>query len=273
MRSSRFLAGIGLAVLVSFEAAAAELHDAARRGDVATVERLLAGGAKVDEVDRAGATALYVAAGEGHVLLVVRLLAAGGNARHQVLDLYGNSIGTPIHAAIRYGHVDVVRVLLEGGVNPNLPDSGVGPPLHVAIKTGQAAAEKLLRSSGAKSIPAEPVDDLIPSADLAAGKKIAWTCVGCHDLTSKSEKSNHAGAPLWNVVGRAKASVRGFGYSQALQKFGGRWSYEDLNSYLANPRGFVPGTSMERRGIAEREGRAALIAYLRTLSDQPHPLP
>ncbi|HEY4638126.1 MAG TPA: ankyrin repeat domain-containing protein, partial [Burkholderiales bacterium] len=66
-----------LALLLAWEASAAELHDAARRGDLAAVERLLAAGAQVDATDGGGATPLYLAAGEGHAAVVARLLAAG----------------------------------------------------------------------------------------------------------------------------------------------------------------------------------------------------
>jgi cytochrome c len=271
MRSvSRFVASAGLALLVALEAAAAELHDAARRGDLAAVERLLATGAPVDAPDGGGATPLYLAASEGHAAVVARLLAAGGNPRRQVPGPFG-SIGTALHAAARSGQLGVVRALLEAGVDPNLPDDGVGPPLHVAVSRGQTAAADLLRSFGARSVRAEPVDALMASADLAAGEVSAGACAVCHDLTKHPEQPK-VGPPLWDIVGRPKAGVPGFEYSTALRDLGGRWTYGDLGSYIANPRSFVPGTKMEFRGIAEPQRRAALIAYLRSLSDQPKPL-
>jgi cytochrome c len=259
-----------LALLLAWEASAAELHDAARRGDLAAVERLLAAGAQVDATDGGGATPLYLAAGEGHAAVVARLLAAGGDPRRPASGPFG-STGTPIHAAVRYGHLDVVRVLLKAGVDPNLPDDGVGPPLHSALRRGQAAITELLRSSGARPVRAEPVDARIASADPAAGRDTAAACAVCHEMTKHPEQARQ-GPPLWDIVGRSKAGFPGFEYSASLRKLGGRWSYDDLNSYIANPRSFVPGTKMEFRGIAEPRQRAALIAYLRSLSDEPKPL-
>jgi len=259
-----------LALLVAWEASAAELHDAARRGDLAAVERLLAAGAAVDATDGAGATPLYLAAGEGHAAVVVRLLSAGANPQRQVSGPFG-STGTPIHAAIRYGHLDVVRALLEAGVDPNLADDGVGPPLHTALRRGQTAAAGLLRTFGARPIRAEPVDALISSADPAAGRLTAVACAVCHQLTKQPGLAKQ-GPPLWGIVGRPKASAPGFEYSASLRTLGGRWTYEDLNSYIANPRSFVPGTQMEFRGIAEPGLRATLIAYLRSLSDESKPV-
>jgi cytochrome c len=178
------------------------------------------------------------------------------------------STGTPIHAAARNGHLDVVRLLLEAGVDPNLPDDGVGPPLHAALRAGHAAVAQLLRSFGARQTRAENLGALLASADAGAGREAAGACAVCHELTKHPEQTRQ-GPPLWGVVGRAKAGFPGFEYSESLRALGGRWSDEDLNSYIANPRGFVPGTKMEFRGVREPRQRAALIAYLRSLSDPP----
>ena len=47
----------------------------------------------------------------------------------------------------------------------------------------------------------------------------------------------------------------------------------DLNKFIANPKGDIPGTAMGFAGIPKDSERADVIAYLRTLSDQPVPLP
>jgi cytochrome c len=258
-----------LALAVAWEASAAELHEAARRGDLAAVEKLLAGGAPADAAD-GGATPLYVAASEGHVAIVVRLLAAGGDPRRRAAGPFG-STGAPLHVAARNGNLDVVRVLLEAGVDPNLPDEGVGPPLHNALRRRQTAVAQLLRSFGARPARAAPVDALIASADVAAGRRAALACAVCHALT-KDPGHPRQGPPLWGVVGRPKAGIPGFEYSESMRLLGGHWSHADLNSFIANPRASVPGTTMEFRGIEEAPQRAALIAYLRSLADAPGPL-
>ena len=263
----RRVVSFALALLIAGQVAAAELHDAARRGDLAAVEKLLAAGAQVDATDGSGATPLYLAAGEGHAAVAARLLAAGANPRHPASGPFG-STGTPIHVAARYGHLEVVRLLLKAGVDPNLPDDGVGPPLHAALRRGQAAVAELLKSLGARPVRAAPEDALVASADPAAGQDTAAACASCHELAKHPEQARQ-GPPLWNIVGRPKAGVADFEYSESLRALGGRWSYEDLDSYLANPRGFIPGTKMEFRGIAEPRQRAALIAYLRSLADEP----
>ena len=80
------------------------------------------------------------------------------------------------------------------------------------------------------------------------------------------------GPNLWGVVGRPKASEPGFNYSAALKAKGGSWTMDDLNQFIANPEGFVPGTNMTFAGIPRGGERAAIIAYLNSLSDNPAPL-
>ncbi len=81
------------------------------------------------------------------------------------------------------------------------------------------------------------------------------------------------GPSLWNVVGRPKGSVSDFKYSQVFSTLDGVWTFDALNEFLARPAEIIPGTKMNFRGLVEPQKRASLIAYLRTLSDAPVPLP
>jgi cytochrome c len=75
------------------------------------------------------------------------------------------------------------------------------------------------------------------------------------------------------VVGRDIASVSDFNYSDALKSKEGEWTYEKLNEFLTNPRDWAPGTKMTFVGIKKPEERADVIAYLRSITDNPPPLP
>jgi cytochrome c len=269
-RFRRLLIGC-LSFLWIFHGEAGELHIAAKKGDSAGVKRSIESGAQVDAPDASGSTALYVAAQNGQAEIVVLLLAAGANPRHQTMGRYG-SVGTALHAAVRAGHLDAARALLKAGVDPNLPDDGVGPPLHVAIRARQEGSIKLLKSYGARSRSAEPVDSMLASADLSLGQLASNSCAVCHAMTKDPGDSFFRGPSLWNVVDRAKAGVATFEYSGTLRGLGGNWSYADLSSYIADPRQFAPGTTMEWAGIKDATRRAALIAYLRTLSAAPRPV-
>ena len=129
--------------------------------------------------------------------------------------------------------------------------------------------------TGADEAVAEDIDptviELLAMADTAAGRKVAKKCSACHDLAE--DGPNKAGPNLWGVVGAAVASHQGYAYSDALAGLGGDWSYEALDSFLTKPRAFAPGTKMRFAGIKKPGDRANLIAFLRTLSDNPMALP
>ena len=95
---------------------------------------------------------------------------------------------------------------------------------------------------------------------------------------SRSEKggANKVGPVLWNVVERPKGSIDGFNYSAALKERaakGEKWTYENLDAFIENPKAYMPGTAMGFAGLGDPMKRAEIIAYLRTLSDNPAPLP
>ena len=54
---------------------------------------------------------------------------------------------------------------------------------------------------------------------------------------------------------------------------GGTWTYEDLYHMIHKPTEYIPGTKMNFIGFKKPEDVADVIAYLRSLSDNPVPLP
>ncbi len=118
---------------------------------------------------------------------------------------------------------------------------------------------------------AEPILALLAQTDVAKGKKLAKACAACHDFTKGGP--NKIGPNLWNIVNAPKGNVDGFAYSDALKAKGGTWTYADLNHFLWKPKKFIAGTKMNYIGLKKPEKRAQLIAWLRTLSDDPAILP
>ena len=131
---------------------------------------------------------------------------------------------------------------------------------------------------GEEAAPAEEVVEEVPSigelllvADAGAGQGLSRACAACHSFDNGG--ANKIGPNLWDIVDRPIASAAGFGYSSALGEKGGAWTYEALEGFLAAPRDWAPGTSMSYSGMRKPEDRANLIAWLRSLSDSPAPLP
>lgn len=138
-----------------------------------------------------------------------------------------------------------------------------------------AAARDAAPRVAAKAAKEEagPVDlkTLLASATPGAGEKVFKKCAACH--TPGKGQGHRVGPNLWEVVGRAKGKTAGFAYSGAMAAAGGEWTYEDLNKFLAKPKDFAPGNKMTFVGLAKAAERAEVIAYLRTLSESPKPLP
>jgi len=118
----------------------------------------------------------------------------------------------------------------------------------------------------------EPIAPLLASAKVADGESAAKKCATCHSFNKGG--ANKVGPNLWNIVGAAHAHADGFSYSAVLVGMKAKpWNYEELNAFLVNPKAYAPGTKMAFAGIKKPEERAALIAYLRSLSEAPKPLP
>ena len=58
-------------------------------------------------------------------------------------------------------------------------------------------------------------------------------------------------------------SVAGFAYSPANKNSGATWGEQTLDTYLIDPRKFIPGTKMVFAGLKNPEDRKALIEYLK----------
>ena len=129
----------------------------------------------------------------------------------------------------------------------------------------------------ADEAPAEEGPDvlaLIADGDVAAGEAAFRRCTSCH--TPDEGGPNRVGPNLWNTVMQPIADAEGFNYSSAMRDFAAEqesWTYEQLAGFLEDPRGYVPGTTMAFAGIRDVQEKANLIAFLRTLSSDPAPLP
>ncbi|TDH63340.1 cytochrome c family protein [Dankookia rubra] len=96
-------------------------------------------------------------------------------------------------------------------------------------------------------------------------------CAVCHSANEGGK--NGVGPNLYDVVGKPHGHLEGFNYSAALKGKQGPWNYEELNHWLLAPAKYAPGTRMGFVGLKDVQDRANVIAYLRSLSPNPQPLP
>ena len=135
----------------------------------------------------------------------------------------------------------------------------------------EIAAKEETHGEKAAAPAAEPIEKLLQTASIQKGEAAAKKCAACHTF-AKGDR-NGVGPNLYGIVGDHKGEGRGFNFSAAMKAKGGSWTIDDLNQFIANPRGFVPGTAMGFAGIPRDTERADLLAYLNSLSDKPAPLP
>ncbi len=131
----------------------------------------------------------------------------------------------------------------------------------------------VLQKSNAPAKPQlpDPILAMLATADLEKGAKLSKACAACHSFDKGGPVKQ--GPNLWDVVNKLKCEVPDFKYSDALKETGGSWGYESLNFFLWKPKKYAPGTKMNFAGLKKPKDRAALIAWLRTLSDSPSALP
>ncbi|PDS74609.1 ankyrin repeat domain-containing protein [Rhizobium sp. L43] len=300
------IGGIFIYLSVLAASDARQLHEAAKSGDVTAIAAALDQGADIEEQDK-GATALLLAVRSGHTDAAELLIKRGANVNKE------SGLGLPLTAAVLTGSADLMRLLLAHGADPNaaargermlhfavagncldcvklLVEAGAdvnaiwvrGDPTrnpaimtayHLARHDDRAEIADYLLAHGVIIQKPQPISAKLAKADPAKGAAFfAANCVSCHGKRPQDIPSRK-GPNLWNVVGHDKASTKFGGYSKTLLDWPGSWTYEDLNIFIAGPTLTTPGVNMDVRGAPDEADRLNVIAYLRTLSDAPAPLP
>ena len=118
--------------------------EAARRGDVATLQTAYANGMKADRQGINGLSPLHVAAQFGRSEAVAALLAMTKKVDHRDRDRQ-----TALGHSVLNGHGDVVALLLAAGADPDRSGPNYEPPLVVAARRGDMAIVTALLDAGA----------------------------------------------------------------------------------------------------------------------------
>ncbi len=148
-------------------------------------------------------------------------------------------------------------------------------PGYVVAGVDASADEHGAAPGGGGAADIEPIAVRLQTANIEAGQRSTAKCQTCHTFAEGDPKKT-PGPNLWGVVGAPIAHLEGFAYSEAMMakhNEGLTWTFENLDAFLENPKGFIPGTAMTFAGLKRVDERTNVIAYLRTLSNSPVPLP
>ncbi len=99
------------------------------------------------------------------------------------------------------------------------------------------------------------------TASPERGRQLFGTrCAVCHGL-----EHSKVGPMLGNVFGRPAGTAPGYAYSPALRDARLPWTAANLDKWLQNPQGFLPGARMPVH-VANPLDRRDLISYLESLN-------
>ncbi|KAK4171219.1 hypothetical protein QBC36DRAFT_100935 [Triangularia setosa] len=131
----------------------AALHQAAGKGHVAVVQQLLNATADVDPMgDEYRATPLQVASSCGKIDIVRMLLSKNAN-----VNAHGMRHCTALRAACRYGHADIVQLLLRHGAVIDFPlENWFKPEILVLLRKAGPGAKASTRTGPCTSPATEP---------------------------------------------------------------------------------------------------------------------
>lgn len=158
----------------------------------------------------------------------------------------------------------IVGTVSRNAVSPEMPAKNA-----YVVDTGAAGTAAVAPAAAEGPAPIKP---LLAAANADAGAKYAKVCGACHSF-NKGEAAK-VGPNLYGIIGSKHAHMAGFSYSSGMQALADKeWTFDALNEFLFSPRAAVSGTKMSFAGIKSDTDRANVIAWLRTLSDNPVPLP
>jgi cytochrome c len=161
--------------------------------------------------------------------------------------LFNTAAGWVLGAGIVGLGLSILSSKYFHGYDPERPEQ-LGYVIEGVVEEGGGAAAEMTMAEALT---------LVSASD---GEKIYAKCSACHSIEAGG--ANGVGPNLHGIMGANVAAKGGYSYSSALQAKGGQWSWEEMNLWLKNPKGYVEGTKMGFAGLSKIEDRAAVALYM-----------
>ncbi len=183
------------------------MHDAARSGDIATIEKVLAKGGDPNSPVMVGLLPIHSAAQGGHVAAIQKLLDAGASIDGRVNG--GEDGDSPLVIALRFGNFEAADYLIRAGADIEARSYHYETPLMLAAKYGAVDTVVLLLERHAD----------LNAADQEGVNALLLACQGGSlDIVQKlvesgadvNYESRNFFTPLKNAMGSANRPITQF---------------------------------------------------------------
>lgn len=141
-----------------------------------------------------------------------------------------------------------------------MPRVLIGCLLAAAAFAGEPAARSAVKGPGKIELPTIAREALVSASYRQGMVAFQTRCSACHSLADGG--SNLVGPNLYGIFKRKAGGKVDFNYSDSLESAGFDWTPERLLAWIADPRGFVPGTSMMLAEPVPEADRIALLSYV-----------
>ncbi|CAO1613864.1 unnamed protein product [Sympodiomycopsis kandeliae] len=250
------------------------LHAAATSGNLPLVKYALESGQPANCV-LSGVTPLHAAATTGNIAVINLLLASGADVNalrskteEAARDSPGAEGSTALHFASANGHFDAVKVLLEHGAIPAVPDKDGVVPEALAIGTSHTDCAELIKAWTA-TYGQNGLADVMPASSRTPHPSNAGSITPASSAPQSPVKSSHS---MRSQTSLEQLSSAAAGVKATLLS---KRSNSKLNKATSNPvlRG-VP-LSNAKAALSTRQPRAPSTAdsNLRSRSPENADLP
>lgn len=138
-------------------------------------------------------------------------------------------------------------------LNPGRPSSEERPRTARRLEPDRSSAIQPVEKQSA----AQTLDDV-----QAGRKAFLERCAGCHRVGAALE-GGRTGPDLSGVYGRRAGSAAGFAYSGAMAASARIWDDAALDQFMADPGGYVPGTTMGIAPVSDPDMRRRITTFIK----------